>query len=470
METNLTEDSEKKMVTITWPQHTKFLLEGLWSMLNEKYKVDVELVIDKHVYKIHQIVLSLFCPVFKTYFDVLGESVIKLDDVTNHHEDINSLVEFLYRGTIKVEESKLDNLLIAAENLGVKGLIDSIKQVKSGKIVSVDVQKSSKKSTTVTQGVKNNDVKLSRALIKSKAPISSNHIHSDCNLKPFKECPQCSYSDRCEFLFNRHLAKHKKKAQERQFVCNVCDKEFRSRVGLKQHSLYHGDPKHLFNCTHCQFKTSQRPHFVRHLAVNHKVDLEGNNLSEDFKCELCSYATTRLNLLKDHQIQKHSTHKPFKCAECEYSSVRKWDVIKHVRIVHRDERPHLCEQCGYACKTMSNLKAHVNGHLGIKPYKCKICGQDFATVSSLKMHSRIHATGEKPFVCQLCGHGFLRRYRLTNHMKQFHQIDMTKSRYRHSSETVVETLAQNTEETIHCLLPVDSDITDESTCIVLSIE
>ncbi|XP_064092832.1 zinc finger and BTB domain-containing protein 14-like isoform X41 [Macrobrachium nipponense] len=60
-----------------------------------------------------------------------------------------------------------------------------------------------------------------------------------------------------------------------------------------------------------------------------------------------------------------------------------------------------CPYCHYVATRKFHLRDHINTHTGYKPYQCSYCPKKFGTKSNLKLHVRLH-TGEKPFRCIYC--------------------------------------------------------------------
>lgn len=220
----------------------------------------------------------------------------------------------------------------------------------------------------------------------------------------------------------------RRKAPDARFVCEVCSKTFKNRESFRRHVRRHGDPDALLKCPHCDFRTLQKSTWVQHLAVLHKVDPQGNRLTEDLKCSQCDFVCVTKYQLRSHVVRKHTVDKPFKCAECDYATVMRSDIEKHVSIRHRHERLYMCETCGFRSQTQGGYNRHVRSHSGVKPFKCELCGQAYADSPKLKIHLQKHASDEKPFVCHLCGHACRRMDNLQMHLKRIHKAAAVDAR------------------------------------------
>lgn len=127
-----------ELVTVTWPEHTKVLLDGIWNAFVDRYKVDVEVTCNGHSRPVaaHQVILGIFCPILKRHLD--HDATDKVDKVGGYvsldydlsGSDFDLLLEFVYRGQVKVPRDKLDGLEKVALALGVHGLVGAIDKLR----------------------------------------------------------------------------------------------------------------------------------------------------------------------------------------------------------------------------------------------------------------------------------------------------------------------------------------------------
>ena len=65
--------------------------------------------------------------------------------------------------------------------------------------------------------------------------------------------------------------------------------------------------------------------------------------------------------------------------------------------VHEGKKDKICSICGKTFGTMSQLKAHMDAHLGIKRIQCQFCEQNFRGFTGRKKHMlKMHPTLFKP--------------------------------------------------------------------------
>ena len=60
---------------------------------------------------------------------------------------------------------------------------------------------------------------------------------------------------------------------------------------------------------------------------------------KEFKCELCDYATSVNQLLKNHIMQVHTMERPFKCPHCDYACVKRGNLKNHINNRHKNIDP-----------------------------------------------------------------------------------------------------------------------------------
>ncbi|XP_017063352.1 transcriptional repressor CTCF [Drosophila eugracilis] len=197
-------------------------------------------------------------------------------------------------------------------------------------------------------------------------------------------CPHCPYTASKKFLITRHCRTHD---TEPAFKCSICERSFRSNVGLQNHVNTH---------------MGKKPH----------------------KCKSCESAFTTSGELIRHTRYKHTKEKPHKCTECSYASVELTKLRRHMTC-HTGERPYQCPHCTYASQDMFKLKRHMVIHTGEKKYQCDICKSRFTQSNSLKAHKLIHSVVDKPvFQCTLCPTTCGRKADLRIHIKHMHTADI----------------------------------------------
>jgi KRAB domain-containing zinc finger protein len=236
--------------------------------------------------------------------------------------------------------------------------------------------------------------------------------------------------------------------------CNICDKVFDSRYGLKRHMLSHTDER-KFECTVCGLRFKQSAHLKGHIAtherINHisitKQQKTESLLNPVIPCKKCQYVFRTKAELKSHLLESanDSIHRleqtnEFRCRRCDKYFDSKFDLESHNRF-HVDEREHECTVCEMRFKKSSHLKSHMCTHLKLidsscsKTYvidgtektlfECKECKMEFVTKQDLKMHilgragDDLHAQPElvTSYQCEICDAVFTGNSGLHNHQR-----------------------------------------------------
>uniref|UniRef100_A0A8D9BL35 Protein tramtrack, alpha isoform n=1 Tax=Cacopsylla melanoneura TaxID=428564 RepID=A0A8D9BL35_9HEMI len=109
---------------LRWNNHQSNLLSVFDQLLHDESFVDVTLAVDGRYLKAHKIVLSACSPYFQALF--VGHPdrhpIVILKDIP--YVDMRSLLDFMYRGEVSVDQDRLTLFLKVAESLRIKGLTE----------------------------------------------------------------------------------------------------------------------------------------------------------------------------------------------------------------------------------------------------------------------------------------------------------------------------------------------------------
>lgn len=108
--------------SLRWNNHQAHMLNSFEALFQTESLVDVTLVCEEFSIRAHKVVLSAGSPLFEK---IISENpcrhpVIVLKDYTGW--EIQSVVDFMYKGEISVAQEHLQSLIKAAESLQVRGL------------------------------------------------------------------------------------------------------------------------------------------------------------------------------------------------------------------------------------------------------------------------------------------------------------------------------------------------------------
>ncbi|XP_067014014.2 broad-complex core protein isoforms 1/2/3/4/5 isoform X1 [Anabrus simplex] len=109
---------------LRWNNHQSNLLSVFDQLLHDESFVDVTLAVEGRLLRAHKMVLSACSPYFQALF--IGHPdkhpIVILKDVP--FCDMRSLLEFMYRGEVSVDQDRLTAFLKVAESLRIKGLTE----------------------------------------------------------------------------------------------------------------------------------------------------------------------------------------------------------------------------------------------------------------------------------------------------------------------------------------------------------
>ncbi|XP_067462647.1 uncharacterized protein si:dkeyp-68b7.7 [Thunnus thynnus] len=114
------------------------------------------------------------------------------------------------------------------------------------------------------------------------------------------------------------------RANQKLFICSVCNKGFARLSQLEEHKI-----------THEPFKP--------------------------FRCLECGKSFTQKTRLKTHQ-RVHTGERPFSCKICGKMFSRQDNCLRHERF-HSGVKPYSCGQCSKSFTVLGNLKIHLETHL-----------------------------------------------------------------------------------------------------------
>jgi len=110
---------------LKWNDHHTLFFVGAEELCESEEYTDVTLAAGTKFFSAHKLVLSICSPYFRHLFRRLGKDkpVVYLKDVDPRHLDL--LLQYMYKGEIKVKENELVSVLNTAQGLEIKGLSEN---------------------------------------------------------------------------------------------------------------------------------------------------------------------------------------------------------------------------------------------------------------------------------------------------------------------------------------------------------
>jgi len=112
--------------SLTWDNHQQHILKSLHGLRKDENFCNVTLVCEDRQLESHKFLLSMCSPLFAQILKANKHPhpLIYLKDIKVSH--MESLLDFMYSGVVKVEEQSLDEFLKAAKELKVQGLVEGL--------------------------------------------------------------------------------------------------------------------------------------------------------------------------------------------------------------------------------------------------------------------------------------------------------------------------------------------------------
>ncbi|XP_063608631.1 uncharacterized protein LOC134782875 [Penaeus indicus] len=113
---------EEEMIALRWNNHLSTLSQLLYSLREEENLIDATLACDGRLFPAHKFVLSMCSEYFKEMFTTnpCKHPIVYMKDVRS--EDMEALLDFMYRGVVHIPQEALSGLLKTAEGLQIRGL------------------------------------------------------------------------------------------------------------------------------------------------------------------------------------------------------------------------------------------------------------------------------------------------------------------------------------------------------------
>ena len=228
-------------IDFKWYSHTDHLRNMMTDMLTSATLTDVTLVSDDQMLmKAHRVVLGACSPIFKTIIENINNSepVIFLRGI--QHEELQSVLEFMYLGETTVDKNKMEEFLKVSKSLEITELMSGL---------NMNLNES------VTIKKEENDVVESSEIIpKVKAKITKNENENSFENEPVK---------------TTKTEKFKDGSLKNMSECTECKKLFHHVSNRNRHIRTCHQGVRSYICNQCHFKTNQSHNLKRHIETQH---------------------------------------------------------------------------------------------------------------------------------------------------------------------------------------------------------
>merc|ERR1712126_777601 len=269
---------------LNWHTYSDHLREMLHNMRKSESLTDVTLVCDDQTqFKAHRIVLSACSSVFKSIIDSLplNSSVIYLRGI--QHQEMESILEFMYLGVATFYQERMNEFLNVAKNLEIKEISKDVEFINDKEFYEDVIEQTHHQNNEQLEANGAND-QISNQYINTNLKTNTNTANT-------KSIVQSTYG---------------------KFPCDQCNKEFARKQKLKCHiQSKHDGVK--YPCNQCDYQATQQSNLTIHIKSRH----EGVR----YPCNQCDFQATHQSNLTIHIKSKHEGVR-YPCNQCEYQATQ----------------------------------------------------------------------------------------------------------------------------------------------------
>ncbi|XP_053663199.1 zinc finger protein 780A-like [Anopheles marshallii] len=194
--------------------------------------------------------------------------------------------------------------------------------------------------------------------------------------------------------------------EDKPFPCEICYKTYTTKQGVIAHQMKRRNL--AYQCSFCGILYGSKFELGHH---------ENKHTNRTFDCNVCGRKFFKLNALNRHKEAIHFEQElKHTCSICG-ASVKTIEYLRVHMKLHSDEEPFSCNLCGARFKLYRYLSWHMKIHSGL--HKCEECAISFKSPSELRDHMQRHI-GSKDVHCTMCRSRFYTKKHLQKHMRTKH--------------------------------------------------
>ncbi|XP_066970748.1 zinc finger and BTB domain-containing protein 14-like isoform X32 [Macrobrachium rosenbergii] len=419
------------LLSLNWNNHGATFCHTLAALRGKDKYTDVTVSCEGNFYQVHKLVLSTCSEYFEKIFEntPCKHPVIVLRDV--QCDELESLLNYMYKGVVSVAQSDLSRLIKVAELLQIKGLAvpdEPPNPSKSGSHKRSNDDRISPRSSTDSPYPK----RRRRRESDNYQPGTSSSSHSKNS-----ESHEPSWSeDRDNRLLDDRLQEplHSPvtvNVDETLVKEEILDNDSEDQVpetdygGLGDHS---GDASQdaggLMIPKFDDAKDDEAEPspvtlpdpVVEALAGPSGLQgwADGGDIARRMALGEGFGSGESQDMSSSVGLPPQASGQPQQMVSAEEDGAVTLGLQKKKR------RSHQCPYCNFSTSYKWYLREHINNHLGYKAYSCEYCPMKFSNNTTFKNHRRTH-TGEQPFKCTFCGYSACQRTALRGHMLRHHK-------------------------------------------------
>nr|CAI5830848.1 unnamed protein product [Callosobruchus analis] len=241
------------------------------------------------------------------------------------------------------------------------------------------------------------------------------------------ECTYCTYKTTMKSNFAKHLLKHSHKLSK----CIHCNAIYKHKIGLDDHILrQHPEliasvSSKMHECTHCAFKTVLKANLALHM-LEHQADKRKCTV-----CNKAFRQKGKLDehtVRKHPHLIASVTNKIHECTRCAFKTVMKASLARHV--MKHSRKLSKCIRCNTEYKHKIGLDEHILrqhpeliASVSNKMHECTHCAFKTVFKDNLTVHMvEHHETADicKFSTCVHCNTTFIDKQALSDHILRKH--------------------------------------------------
>ncbi|XP_064092826.1 protein abrupt-like isoform X36 [Macrobrachium nipponense] len=418
------------LLSLNWNNHGATFCHTLAALRGKDKYTDVTVSCEGNFYQVHKLVLSTCSEYFEKIFEntPCKHPVIVLRDV--QCDELESLLNYMYKGVVSVAQSDLSRLIKVAELLQIKGLAvpdEPPNPSKSGSHKRSNDDRISPRSSTDSPYPK----RRRRRESDNYQPGTSSSSHSKNN-----ESHEPSWSeDRDNRLLDDRLQEplHSPvtvNVDETLVKEEILDNDSEDQVpetdygGLDHSGDASQDAGGLMIPKFDDAKDDEAEPspvtlpdpVVEALAGPSGLQgwADGGDIARRMALGEGFGSGESQDMSSSVGLPPQASGQPQQMVSAEE------DGAVTLGLQEKKRRSHQCPYCNFSTSYKWYLREHINNHLGYKAYSCEYCPMKFSNNTTFKNHRRTH-TGEQPFKCTFCGYSACQRTALRGHMLRHHK-------------------------------------------------
>ena len=260
---------------------------------------------------------------------------------------------------------------------------------------------------------------LCKEMFDSKVSIQVHFAVKHSNECKVKKCVKCSVSFHSQGEFELHIRSVHLRANATHsnsegYRCLLCHLTVATEEELTSHLSTH---QKQFQCNQCEEAFHVEFLLDKHIQSCHSREING--------------AVSSSRLIRDRLSPAGS--EPLKCELCNFEASTDAGLVSHYQKVHTNKSVSgglkvaaatvslFCAYCNEACKSRSDLEAHVKMHQGNGGrHKCNICDELFPSASTLAHHKLSHIKALTGSNCNVCRENLTSTEQVSSHQKEHH--------------------------------------------------